>query len=57
MKEQLTKLNKFTTDLANVVEMLSTTNDEKKENIYRDAIWEITKRIRDIVGSPNSRKN
>ena len=57
MKEQLTKLNKFTTDLANVVEMLSTTNDEKKLNIYRDTIWQITKQIRNTVGSPNSRKN
>lgn len=54
MKEQLTKLNN---DLNNAIEMLNTTNDEKKLNIYRNAIWEITKRIRDIVGSPNSRKN
>ena len=57
MKEQFNKLNKFTTDLANVVEMLNTTNDEKKLNIYRDTIWEITKQIRNTVGSPNSRKN
>ena len=57
MKEQFNKLNKFSTDLANVVEMLNTTNDEKKLNIYRDTIWEITKQIRNTVGSPNSRKN
>lgn len=54
MKEELTKLNN---DLNNAIEMLSTTNDEKKLNIYRDVIWEITKQIRNIVGSPNSRKN
>lgn len=54
MKEQLIKLND---DLNNAIEMLDTTNDEKKLNIYRDAIWEITKQIRNIVGSPNSRKN
>ena len=54
MKEQLTKLND---DLNNAIEMLNTTNDEKKLNIYRDTIWEITKQIRNIVGSPNSRKN
>ena len=57
MKEQFNKLNKFTTDLANVVEMFNTTNDEKKLNIYRDTIWEITKQIRNTIGSPNSRKN
>ena len=54
MNKQLTKLNN---DLNNAIEMLSTTNDEKKLNIYRDVIWEITKQIRNIVGSPNSRKN
>ena len=54
MKEELTKLND---DLNNAIEMLSTTNDEKKLNIYRDIIWEITKQIRNIIGSPNSRKN
>lgn len=57
MKKELTKLNKFSIDLANVVEMFNTTNDEKKLNIYRDTIWEITKQIRNTVGSPNSRKN
>lgn len=54
MKEQLIKLND---DLNNAIEMLDTTNDEKKLNIYRDVIWEITRQIRNLVGSPNSRKN
>ena len=54
MNKQLTNLKD---DLNNAIEMLSTTNDEKKLNIYKDTIWEITKQIRNIVGSPNSRKN
>ena len=54
MKEQLTKLNE---QIANIIEMLDYAKDEKQVNIYLNYIWEATKEIRNIVGSPNSRKN
>ena len=53
-KEQLTNLNNTIT---NIIEMLDYAKDEKHLNIYLDHLWEITKQIRNIVGSPNSRKN
>lgn len=61
MKEQITNLKEVLTQLNNhmtkIIERLDNANDEKKLNIYRDTIWEITKQIRNTVGSPNSRKN
>lgn len=54
MKEELTKLNN---DLNNIIEMLDYAKDEKQLNIYLNHLWEVTKEIRNIVGSPNSRKN
>ena len=53
MKEQLTKLNE---QITNIIEMLEYANDEKKLNIYLNHLWEVTKEIRNIIGSPNSRK-
>ena len=54
LKEQLVKLNEHIT---NVIEMLDYAKNEKQLNIYLDDLWETTKEIRNIVGSPNSRKN
>ena len=55
--ETITTLTNLNIDLDNVIQVLNNIKNTKQENIYRDTIWEITKRIRDIVGSPNSRKN
>lgn len=55
--ETITTLTNLNIDLDNVIQVLNNIRSTKQENIYRDTIWEITKRIRDIVGSPNSRKN
>ena len=54
VKEQLTNLNNTIT---NIIEMLDYAKDEKQLNIYLNSIWEMTKEIRNIIGSPNSRKN
>ena len=50
-KEELTKLNNR---LTKYIEAIGTAENE---NIYLDYIWEVTRQIRNIVGSPNSRKN
>ena len=55
--ETITTLTNLNIDLDNVIQVLNNIKNTKQENIYRDTIWEITKRIRDIIGSPNSRKN
>ena len=55
--ETITTLTNLNIDLDNVIQVLNNIRNTKQENIYRDTIWEITKQIRDIVGSPNSRKN
>ena len=39
-----------------LIEMLDYAKDEKQLNIYLNHLWEATKEIRNIVGSPNSRK-
>lgn len=54
MKEQLTNLNNNINDF---IEILDCAKDEKQLNIYLNSIWEMTKEIRNIIGSPNSRKN
>lgn len=55
--ETITTLTNLNIDLDNVIQVLNNIRNTKQENIYRDVIWEITKQIRNIVGSPNSRKN
>lgn len=54
MKEQLINLNK---QITNIIEMLDYAKNEKQLNIYLNNLWEATKEIRNIIGSPNSRKN
>lgn len=54
MKEELTNLNK---QITNIIEMLDYAKNEKQLNIYLNNLWEATKEIRNIIGSPNSRKN
>ena len=53
-KEELTKLNNRITKY---IEALDTAENEKQLNIYLDYIWEVTRQIRNLVESPNSRKN
>ena len=53
-KEELTKINNRITKY---IEALDCAKDEKQLNIYLDYIWEATRQIRNIVESPNSRKN
>ena len=53
-KEELTRLNK---NMTNIIEILNCAKDERQLNIYLDQIWEVTRQIRNVVGSPNSRKN
>ena len=61
MKEQLTNLKEQLTNLnntiTNVIEMLDYAKNDRQVNIYFDRLWEVTKEIRNIIGSPNSRKN
>lgn len=54
VKERLTNLNNTIT---NLIEMLDYAKNERQTNIYLDRLWEVTKEIRNIIGSPNSRKN
>ena len=53
-KEELTKINNRITKY---IEALEFDKDQKELNIYLDYIWEATRQIRNLVGSPNSRKN
>ena len=61
MKEQLTNMKERLTNLKNtigfIIEELDYAKNERQVNIYLDDLWEVTKEIRNIVGSPNSRKN
>ena len=61
MKEQLTNVKEKLTNLKNtigfIIEELDYAKNERQVNIYLDDLWEVTKEIRNIVGSPNSRKN
>ena len=61
MKEELNNVKEKLTNLKNtiglIIEELDYAKNERKVNIYLDDLWEITKEIRNIVGSPNSRKN
>ena len=53
-KEELTRLNNRITKY---IEMLDPAKNEEELNIYLDSIWEVTRQIRNLIGSPNSRKN
>lgn len=53
-KEELTKINNR---IAKYIEALEFDKDEKQLNIYFDYIWEATRQIRNLIESPNSRKN
>lgn len=53
-KEELTKINNRITKY---IEKLDTAENDREVNIYLDYIWEVTRQIRNLVGSPNSRKN
>ena len=61
MKEELTSVKERLTNLKNtigfIIEELDYAKNERQVNIYLDDLWEVTKEIRNIVGSPNSRKN
>lgn len=61
MKEQLNNVKETLTNLKNtigfIIEELDYAKNERQVNIYLDDLWEVTKEIRNIVGSPNSRKN
>ena len=61
MKEELNNVKERLTNLNNtigfIIEELDYANTERKVNIYFDRLWEVTKEIRNLIGSPNSRKN
>ena len=61
MKEELNNVKEKLTNLKNtigfIIEELDYAKNERQVNIYLDDLWEVTKEIRNIVGSPNSRKN
>ena len=61
MKEQLTNVKERLTNLSNtigfIIEELDYAKNEKQVNNYFDRLWEVTKEIRNLIGSPNSRKN
>ena len=61
MKEQLNNVKEKLTNLNNtigfIIEELDYANTERKVNNYLDRLWEVTKEIRNLIGSPNSRKN
>lgn len=61
MKEELNNVKERLTNLKNtigfIIEELDYAKNERQVNIYLDDLWEVTKEIRNIVGSPNSRKN
>ena len=61
MKEQLTNVKERLTNLNNtigfIIEELDYAKNDRQVNNYFDRLWEVTKEIRNIIGSPNSRKN
>ena len=54
VKEQLTNLNNT---IGFIIEELDYAKNERQVNNYFDRLWEVTKEIRNLIGSPNSRKN
>ena len=61
MKEQLNNVKERLTNLNNtigfIIEELDYAKNDKQVNNYFDRLWEVTKEIRNAIGSPNSRKN
>ena len=62
MKEQLTNLKKeeltrLNNRITKYIEALDTAENEKQLNAYLNYIWDVTRQIRNVIGSPNSRKN
>ena len=61
MKEQLNNVKETLTNLNNtigfIIEELDYAKNERQVNNYFDRLWEVTKEIRNLIGSPNSRKN
>lgn len=61
MKEQITNVKERLTNLNNtigfIIEELDYAKNDRQVNNYFDRLWEVTKEIRNIIGSPNSRKN
>ena len=61
MKEQLNNVRETLTNLNNtigfIIEELDYAKNDRQVNNYFDRLWEVTKEIRNLIGSPNSRKN
>lgn len=61
MKEQLNNVKERLTNLNNtigfIIEELDYAKNDKQVNNYFNRLWEVTKEIRNLIGSPNSRKN
>ena len=61
MKEQLNNVKERLTNLNNtigfIIEELDYAKNDRQVNNYFDRLWEVTKEIRNTIGSPNSRKN
>ena len=61
MKEELNNVKETLTNLNNtigfIIEELDYAKNDKQVNNYFDRLWEVTKEIRNLIGSPNSRKN
>ena len=61
MKEQLNNLKEQLTNLNNtigfIIEELDYVKNERQVNNHFNRLWEVTKEIRNLIGSPNSRKN
>lgn len=61
MKEQLNNVKERLTNLNNtigfIIEELDYAKNDRQVNNYFDRLWEVTKEIRNLIGSPNSRKN
>ena len=53
-KEELTNLNNT---ISFIIEELDYAKNERQVNNYFDRLWEVTRQIRNLIGSPNSRKN
>ena len=61
MKEQLNNVKERLINLNNtigfIIEELDYAKNDRQVNNYFDRLWEVTKEIRNLIGSPNSRKN
>ena len=61
MKEELNNVKERLTNLNNtitfIIEELDYAKNERQVNNHFNRLWEVTKEIRNLIGSPNSRKN